>query len=1809
VSPLTATLPRGKVAMHVVLLAMLALPAAAVRMRCYNFQYLVRDGLTEASEDVTYGQCTSENGTFFYIDGEDLEQVGGYPHLSTVEFDADEVSTVANVPTVDGSDHVPIYGEIGSRVVRPTRTNSVTKRVLSPTPSRRQLQSGTEVGTRAAMRILTIVAVYAGGVKYSNFGGSEYTEAQWVQETFGSTDSVHAAFYTASYGKVSFSREGSKFLLVNMMNGPQGAHKVLDPQKCTLGEDRLWLTGMLQATHTDPITGHWGSGAFHGDNYGGGPNHGQDRDLYDITELLLPKMCGFGGEAPQCTYALDSVPQPSARCVSTVFNQLMTTRVHEFGHNFGLAHSHGNAAEYGGQLDMMGGGSTYGQFSAAMRVELSWISNFKRETTDGGLALSPTFNARSVTLQDLDLPYSTDPNTYNAVMFECRFCRSHGKFGPDHPGVMDKPALFTGDRAFIGGHIVLSYRGTMGVNMPTRWKNVVQVQFLKTRRGHDFATGASQWAILRLGDSYRTLDDGLTVYVCDITTAHTVLGLAQSPNKEVALQSAKAQCGSQPAPPPPPAYLRLQGLSHPCAQQYPDKNCNTLHFNGNGLPADHSWLTEVTWARTNDAADRYEATQVSNSAREYMTWTNHALTLSSASWTGSTDSVPTSASNAACPLDATGWARGGVPLTIDCAPRPACIQCEELTVSGAEATLRYYMTLYIKLPANEVVNGQPVWKSANSKYVYYNGASWVVGDSTSSSVLQAVASTAPCPTADFAWSSSAGVAMPDVSVACACSCPLLQVVDDSVVNEGLGKDSGGSIWQTKSHLIGDGGRPIYNDAFGYHLMWDAMKLQWAFQSIHPFEATEHKVNTIGFSGMDYFCPENVPRTSWSTLEANGGGLQLKCGCACDWDQDHTQGRSYLYVSGASEHQPDSMGYFQISSSTVDTERGVASSDVLSDVQWSAFHEDMTSNGRPIYRKVLPHYDAYGKDLGYTLSTSTFLFYSPTELRWYIGPDPSSIAAATVRSEMTSERCPTEPDGWEAKSVNGAWGAETHAIDPQAIAVTVSCAPYNQAPKPPPPPIQPELAYNEQCACDKLIFTKDEGVTGPGTNMFEGDVLKLMPESYLADFELEHGRNAFRKDGPEDFADILNAMYWYEHPANGFKGWVYYMWTGVEKPSTLFGDVNVGYINAYARSLGDPGQCPTDVKDWEVLDESDPANPRVFRHVPGVRVECPTPYDQLCPCTAFKLEVECANTWMPECFEDTTWTLVEPNPGLDPDKTFIGDSPVFSTTLDGTEYFMYHRWGRWRINGAHEGGIADKSTRIYADFNSDTVDGAVICPMTALNSGNTWGGYANMATPPTATCFGPSPPSPPPAVPPAPSPPSPPTVPPKPPQHPYPPMTPPCPDLNPFEHLKQEDYTATLDCGRGDITARAAAYKLPKDSEPFFLLMEFKCPPDAPAAMNLFAWGTMTVNGLNAMAFSASAWGGPTDGMNSYWWGADKFWKWTDAGLEYQRDVCNDEWHMVGLSYDGTTKAIYYDDAASTPFDVPTPRATETSNGDGTHASNAGDNFCLGGRDSSYGDAFKGSIRNFQIFRTVSVPYHCTAAGRHHFPPFAPPQSPGLPPGSSTVDPQPPADDPQPPTGDPEPPTVDPPTGDPPNGDPPTVYPPSAPAVSVGFTLSGSVADYGTAERTAIRDVIAAGASVPPTDVEVSIMAASVQVEATITVADEAAAAATKTSLSTGLLANADSLQTKLVAGGLPTAAVVLAPTVAVGTCSRKCGAYECSYLKPILSCEQTERLGCSCAKCCSNDVGSKELPNICGPGLEWDSPTKKCQIIKTCAPN
>ena len=102
---------------------------------------------------------------------------------------------------------------------------------------------------------------------------------------------------------------------------------------------------------------------------------------------------------------------------------------------------------------------------------------------------------------------------------------------------------------------------------------------------------------------------------------------------------------------------------------------------------------------------------------------------------------------------------------------------------------------------------------------------------------------------------------------------------------------------------------------------------------------------------------------------------------------------------------------------------------------------------------------------------------------------------------------------------------------------------------------------------------------------------------------------------------------------------------------------------------------------------------------------------------------------------------------------------------------------------------------------------------------------------------------------------------------------------------------------------------------------------------------------------------------------------------------------------------------------------------------------------------------------------------------------------------------------------------PPSPPPPSPPPPSQPTpefkVTTSFTLGGVVDDYGAAQQTSIKRVLAAAASVSESAVTLALTSASVNVAADISVASQAAESTMTTTLTAGILANAASLETAL----------------------------------------------------------------------------------------
>jgi len=98
-------------------------------------------------------------------------------------------------------------------------------------------------------------------------------------------------------------------------------------------------------------------------------------------------------------------------------------------------------------------------------------------------------------------------------------------------------------------------------------------------------------------------------------------------------------------------------------------------------------------------------------------------------------------------------------------------------------------------------------------------------------------------------------------------------------------------------------------------------------------------------------------------------------------------------------------------------------------------------------------------------------------------------------------------------------------------------------------------------------------------------------------------------------------------------------------------------------------------------------------------------------------------------------------------------------------------------------------------------------------------------------------------------------------------------------------------------------------------------------------------------------------------------------------------------------------------------------------------------------------------------------------------------------------------------------------------------VTTTFTLSGDVSDYDTAKQDAMKSVFASAAGVDASKVTLIIAPASVFVTIAIAVADSVAASSTQSTLSSGILASASSLQGALTSGGVAGVTVQSAPVI------------------------------------------------------------------------
>jgi len=170
----------------------------------------------------------------------------------------------------------------------------------------------------------------------------------------------------------------------------------------------------------------------------------------------------------------------------------------------------------------------------------------------------------------------------------------------------------------------------------------------------------------------------------------------------------------------------------------------------------------------------------------------------------------------------------------------------------------------------------------------------------------------------------------------------------------------------------------------------------------------------------------------------------------------------------------------------------------------------------------------------------------------------------------------------------------------------------------------------------------------------------------------------------------------------------------------------------------------------------------------------------------------------------------------------------------------------------------------------------------------------------------------------------------------PPATPQLPSVPPpppavFSHLQEETYTGTVDCGRGTVQSDATAAGLPMNTEPYTVLLEFKCT--AAGTVALYAWGSASANSMNGMVVYSTQ-------LHHYWYDNGLDWYFSDSGMSIS-DICDGAWHTTGTQFDGTTRRIFFD-GATVASDTPS----------GSHAT-INTNFCLGAPATVDTDAFSG----------------------------------------------------------------------------------------------------------------------------------------------------------------------------------------------------------------------------------------------------------------
>jgi hypothetical protein len=693
-------------------------------------------------------------------------------------------------------------------------------------------------------------------------------------------------------------------------------------------------------------------------------------------------------------------PQPGSRCWSNVLGNGYRLRSHELMHNFAIHHSNGNAAEYGNPTDIMGQGNV---FSHASRYTAKWIDEHH-----GGFFSNAEDKPMMVPLTALDHGLSSGYGRYHAIISDCKLCRT--------PGGKVKGDWQADGPPSSGGVILLGYRGDVNLEgaVTDQWKtNKVEVMFQLYPTKYGSGKMSALWAALSEGDSYYVRFSGFAVHVCKADSVNeATVGIAYDPVRSVAVDKAAKACPNY--QPPVPALPVPSGGSCGCDTVVMSAPAGTSSFWAFGAAWKRISDTVWTMGMSNPYTSSWPSTRRSTSAEPAF------LMLCSDQWkifkkkqsckAGEFYTVAKSAVDGAatCPTLASGWSvkqTGSSYEAMSVSTSCGCT-CDHFSIAGGEGSSPMAMTLYTKSGAH---NSRPTFKSANDKYLYFDGARWRVADSSfpaSGGDVQSAASNTACPNEGSGWevyhplpgSSDGAWLDTGVSVYCDCTCSQLKLSAEGYHKPGV--VSGSTDWELSGK--GDMGRPIYSSYDGEKIMYSEELSAW-FTGASP-DADGNQVNrwfglSTHTSGSLAFCPADIAPSMWIYDKS----VSAECTCLCN------QVQIAVKLSDA----VSAAGIFEIVSG-------------------------VTAYSRPVFKTP----------------AGMYLYYYGPELRWLVGSSYSSADGVVVRSAITSGYCPiTQSTAWYAKQADGTWRADD--------VVEATCVPYSYTPPAPPPPMPP---FETLCDC-------------------------------------------------------------------------------------------------------------------------------------------------------------------------------------------------------------------------------------------------------------------------------------------------------------------------------------------------------------------------------------------------------------------------------------------------------------------------------------------------------------------------------------------------------------------------------------------------------------------------------------------------------------------------------------------------------------------------------------------------------------------------